>query len=401
MTSNPGISIIMPVYNGARYLASALATVQEQTLPNWELIVVDDGSTDDTPALLAQRPSDNRCYVIRQSNLGLAAARNRGLAAAQCEYIAFLDVDDAWHPSYLGQMCAALDRAPNAVAAFCGWQYSNEAGTLLPQAVVLSKQDLSRLDQDLLWRNSILPSGLVARRQAVLQAGGFDETLRACEDWDLWLRLKALGPFVAVPEVLMWYRTHSESMTDNIANIERERLKVNAKHLGRLDEPLADWPAARRQAVGFTYFMTALGYLRQQDVARGKDKARQALQCWPDLLEQDEFYHELGCAYQARGLRGTAHGLDLEAGAALIRDILADSPAAVRPRSMPVYWGRACLVLARLANNTCNRRGCRAYAFRALRLASGRDRLQALRLLAGSAVPDAWLRAAGRARASS
>lgn len=392
------VSIIVPVYNGGRHILSALATVRAQTFTGWELIVVDDGSTDDTAARLAQSPPDQRQQVIHQANAGRSGARNRGLASAQGDIIAFLDVDDTWNSSYLTQMCAALDQAPGAVAAFCGWQYSDESDRPLPQVVFLTQRDVSRLDQELIWRNSIPSSSLVARRRALLQVGGFDETLDACEDWDLWLRLKSQGTFVAVPRALMRYRAHAESTTENVAVMERDRLRVNARFLGALDEPLADWPALRRQAVGFTYFNAALGYFWQKNAALGRGKVRQAVQVWPGLLDQDEFYYELGCAFQPRGLRGTATGLDLGASASLIQDILSHDRPPSAARSTRAYWGRACLVLARLARNTRDWRGSHTYALRALAYADGRDRLRALRLLARGAVPRAWVRAIGRWR---
>src|SRR5712692_4951140 len=157
----PRVSIIVPVYNGGRYILSALATVRAQTFSDWELIVVDDGSTDEMAAIVAQSPRDERRHVIRQINSGRSSARNRGLAGARGELVAFLDVDDAWQPTYLARMCAALDQAPQAVAAACGWQYMDEAGQPLPQRVLLSEQEASRLAEDLSWRNSLVPSGLV------------------------------------------------------------------------------------------------------------------------------------------------------------------------------------------------------------------------------------------------
>lgn len=384
MSKLGAISVIVPVHNGGRYLPSALATVQAQTCADWELIIVNDGSTDDTAAILARLAPDERRLVISQSNTGLANARNRGLSTARGAYVAFLDVDDAWDPSYLGHMCAALDANPEAVAAFAGWQYMDESGALLPQAVVLSAAQVAQLDQELSWRNAILPSALVARRAAVLQAGGFDPDLRACEDWDLWLRLKAWGPFVAVPRVLMRYRAHSNSMTENVPNIERERLKLNAKHLGPLDEPLAQWPPARRKAVGYTYFNAALGYLRQSDRTRAQEKLLQAARCWPDLLAQDEFYYELGCAFQPRGLRGTPVQLDLAAGEDLIRTTLRESLPAGEAALSGRAWTQANLVLARLARSAGQAPNARRYAWRTIRHGSPRQRWQALRTWARS-----------------
>src|SRR6266496_2052417 len=110
----PIISIIIPVYNGDTYLDAAMKSVQAQTLTDWELIVIDDGSIDDTAAILANAAPDYRRTVIHQENTGLAGARNRGLAVARSELVAFLDVDDEWHPSYLAQMQAALASVPEA-----------------------------------------------------------------------------------------------------------------------------------------------------------------------------------------------------------------------------------------------------------------------------------------------
>ena len=379
------MSIILPVYNGSRFLASALETVRAQTFAGWELIVVDDGSVDDTAAQLDQMPPDDRWHIIHQANLGLAAARNRGLAAAVGEYAAFLDVDDEWHPSYLAQMCAALDGAPEAVAACAGWQYVDEGGGRLPQTMRLSPELLAQLAEELPWRNAILPSALVARRSVVREVGGFDEQLRACEDWDLWLRLLAVGPFVAVPQVLMGYRVHSSSMTENVAGIERERLKVNAKHLGSLDAPLPDWPLIRRQAVGFTYFNSALNYLRQHELARGREKILQAVYFWPGLLTQDEFYYELGCAFQPRGVRGSSTQLDLPASEQLIRAAVFEWLDPTQPAFKPQRaWLQANLVLARVARSSGDQRAARRYAWRTIHRGSLRQRWQAMRIWAHS-----------------
>jgi glycosyltransferase involved in cell wall biosynthesis len=380
----PSISIILPVYNGARYLANALATVTAQTLTDWELIVVNDGSTDDTDTILAQAPPERRRTIIHQENTGLGGARNRGLAAAQGELVAFLDVDDEWHPSYLAEMQAALASAPEAVAAFAGWQYLDEAGQRLPQSVLLGPEQIERLDQELTWRNAILPSALTVRRQAIMRAGGFDEDLKAVEDWDLWLRLKAIGPFVGVPKVLMGYRTHSASMTENVANIERERLKVNAKHLGALEGSFSSWPPARRRAVGYTYFNAALGYLRQREIDLGREKLQQAVACWPELLTADEFYYELGCAFQPRGLRGTLAQLELTASEDLIRFALSAWPDPATPGVSPdSAWGQAALNLARLAIIGGQPQAARRYAGNAIRYGQASHRWAGLR---------AWLR---------
>jgi glycosyltransferase involved in cell wall biosynthesis len=378
--ASPTVSIILSVYNGGRFIESALTNVRGQTLLDWQLIVVEDGSTDQTAAILANTPSDARLQIIRQRNMGLAAARNRGISAASANYLAFIDVDDRWHPTYLQQMCAALDQAPSAVAAFAGWRYMDDAGRPLPQTALLSPSQAAKLATDLYWRNAILPSAVVARRDAVLKAGGFDESLDACEDWDLWLRLVALGHFEPVPHILMEYRVHDSSMTDNVDHIEHERLKLNAKHLGPLDEPLSAWPHGRRRAVGYTYFNSTLGHLRHKELARAREKIELAVRHWPGLLRQDEFYYELGCAFQQRGVRGTKVGLNLADGEALIRSVIFEwLSTGLTSASQSKAWSQANVVLARLARATGQAQAARRYASRAIWLGGGRQRWRALR----------------------
>jgi glycosyltransferase involved in cell wall biosynthesis len=385
----PRVSIIVPVFNGSRFVLDLIDTVRAQTLSDWELIIADDGSTDDLDTPLARAPLDERRHLVRQPNLGLARARNRALAEAAADLVAFLDVDDAWQPTYLATMCAALEQAPRAVAAFCGWQYMDAAGQPLPQTVVLSQSEAGRLAEDLTWRNSLVPSGVVARRPAVLHAGGFDESMPNVADWDLWLKLIASGPFVAMPQALTWYRTHTHSMSENLLEMERGRLRLHAKHLGPLDEPVTRWPDNRRRAVGFTYFTTALGLFAQNAQADARERIRRALEVWPGLLDLDDFYYELGCAGQPRGLRGTAEGLNLKDGAALIHSVLFDPPTLVSGAAAARHWGHACLVLARLARNTGQWSECRRYAWRGLLSTSGSGRLKAARLLARSLAPAA------------
>jgi GT2 family glycosyltransferase len=347
---------------------------------------------------LGEATNDKRRRVVRQENAGPSTARNRGLAEATAPYVAFLDVDDRWHPSYLSEMCAALDNAPGAAAALAGWRGIDDAGSALAQHASISPQQAAQLIADLKWRNAILPSAVVARRSAVAQAGGFDVELKACEDWDLWLRLIALGAFVTVPQLLLEYRIHSSSATDNIEHMERERLKLNAKHLGPLDEPLPAWPAIRRQAVGFTYFNSALGYLRSHNQARMVEKLQQAVNHWPGLLREDEFYYELACADQPRGSRGPGPTLNLAAGEEVIRSALFEWLAWDRGvTSRPRAWSQGNLVLARLATANRQPQLARHYALRALRAGPWIDKTRAARELARSLAPR-WLVMLARSR---
>jgi hypothetical protein len=388
------VSIVLPAYNAAAYIRDALASVAGQTCDGWELIVVDDGSTDQTAEVVSLAPGGERRRLIQQPNLGLAAARNAGLAWAQAELVAFLDADDRWQPGYLEQMCRALDRAPQAAAAFAGWQYMDADGQPLPQTVVISAAEAARLDHDLQWRNALVPSAVVARRAAIRQAGGFDEALSACADWDLWLTLLTIGPLVPVRQPLVLYRAHAGSMSADVPNMERERLMVHAKHLGPASAAPADWPPMRRQATGYTYFNSALAYLRLGDRASAARKVLQAVTCWPGLLELDEFYYELAASGQPRGLRGHAAALNLSASEALLRSVLSEwLPPDQSPRDRRRWRGRASLALARLAQATGQRRAARRYALRAIWSGDAAGKTWAARTLVRSTLPGRRRRA--------
>jgi GT2 family glycosyltransferase len=360
--------------------------VLAQTLPGWELIVVDDGSTDDTPARLAAFGGDGRIRAVHQPQRGLSAARNRGLSLAMGRCIALLDADDAWEPDYLARMCAALDEQPEAVLAFAGWRYMDSHGAPLPQRVVPDPRSAAAVRADLEWRNAIVPSGAMVRRAALETSGGFDPRLKACEDWDLWLRLKPLGAFVAVSSVLVWYRTHADNMSDDIELMEGERLRVHARHLGPLTAEPAAWSPAQRRAVAYTYFTSALAWLRQGQMEPGRARLTAALSLWPALADLDEFFYELGCAFQPRGYRGSPHGLQLERSAALIHTLI------FKHRLVPTgerraRWAQASLALARLAFQAGERGASARHALSALAGAPAGGRRPALRALARALVP--------------
>ena len=116
----PAVSVIVPVYNGEKYVVAALESIRAQTCADWHLILVDDGSTDGTAAVLARYPRDRRIEIVRQEHLGLAAARNRGQASCTAQHVAFLDADDMWQPTYLAEMVQELTANPSAVAACAG-----------------------------------------------------------------------------------------------------------------------------------------------------------------------------------------------------------------------------------------------------------------------------------------
>jgi glycosyltransferase involved in cell wall biosynthesis len=199
------ISVVIPAYNAAVFLPRCLKSVFAQTLKPDEVIVVDDGSTDNTASLATQLGAT----VIRRPNGGLSAARNTGIKHAASEWIALLDADDLWSPEKLQRQVLCL--GPDVVLAYTGIRIFDNTGVLderpAADAVVSTKV--------LRFRNPITPSSVLVKRDAVLQAGGFREDIRACEDWEMWVRLQRMGQFAAIPEALTDYYVHPCSLSAN------------------------------------------------------------------------------------------------------------------------------------------------------------------------------------------
>jgi glycosyltransferase involved in cell wall biosynthesis len=189
------ISVIIPAYNAARFLPRCLASVFAQTLSPHEVIVVDDGSTDDTAAV-AERLG---ATVLRRPNGGISTARNTGIRHASGDWIALLDADDMWAPEKLVTQAAAIRE--DTVLAYTGVTHFDDTGIRASSQATnpISARAMIR------YRSPFAPSSVLVRRDAMLQSGGFREDVRTCEDWDMWFRLMPYGQFVAVPAALTLY----------------------------------------------------------------------------------------------------------------------------------------------------------------------------------------------------
>jgi glycosyltransferase involved in cell wall biosynthesis len=211
----------MPTHNRADLVGRAIRSVLAQTMSDLELIVIYDGS-DNTPEVLAAM-EDSRLRVIRRATAGgPSPARNAGIAVARAEWVAFLDDDDEWLPRTLDVQLARLSEAPEASAVYCLSAVQTAGGVVpSPYAPPLPEGDMLR--SVLTASHTIGSSARVVRRSALLQAGGFDETFRANEDCDLWLRLSLAGHItVAVPETLVIaHAEHKRRLTQDAAGLSR------------------------------------------------------------------------------------------------------------------------------------------------------------------------------------
>lgn len=223
------ISIIMPCYRCAATVSRSITSVLEQSHPDFELIVVDDGSTDDSLQHLEGLAStDRRIRVIAQKNQGPGAARNRGLSEARGEHIAFLDADDYWAPDFLERMLLALTKS-GADLAYCGWQNIGVTGG---RGEPFVPPDYSQTDlvEAFLGGCRWPIHGVLARTQDLRRCGGFGEDTRSSEDYALWLEVAALQPRVArVPEVMAFYVHHDQPR----ATSDRASVLINHWHVQR------------------------------------------------------------------------------------------------------------------------------------------------------------------------
>ncbi len=201
----PRVSVIIPVFNAARTIEQAIASVCAQTLRDFEIVAVDDGSTDGSIGILKRHAGAAK--ILQQKNRGPSAARNLGVAHSTGEYLAFLDADDWWKPDFLSAMTAALDGDRECVVAYCDLQLVDSLGKPFQTSLMAVRDHHPPTVQDMLdslW--PIMPSGVIIRRDALARAGGFPESLRAFEDVYLWLLLREQGPFAYVPEKLAAWR---------------------------------------------------------------------------------------------------------------------------------------------------------------------------------------------------
>lgn len=242
-STTPLVSVILPAYNAARFIEASIASVRQQSFPALELIVVDDGSTDDTATRVAKAArQDPRIRLLRQRNSGVAAARNHAAGCARAPYIAPLDADDIWFPEKLEKQVRCMQRAAANVGVVYAWSVRIDAA-----GKVFNRRPRPELRGWLYpafaYKNFCSASAPLIRRECLLEAGGYDLSLRAqggegCEDLDLLLRLAQRYDFELIPEFLLGYRVWEGSMSCNAEAMERSHHLV----MQRVEQTCPDLP---------------------------------------------------------------------------------------------------------------------------------------------------------------
>jgi glycosyltransferase involved in cell wall biosynthesis len=249
--NGPRISVVIPTYNSGSLVQEAVASVLGQTHAAAEIIVVDDGSTDDTADRLAQFGPPVR--VIHQPNGGASAARNRGLAGATGELIAFLDADDVWHADKLRRQCELLAARPEL--GLLGTLTVPWPGTF-PADLPSGSASVVRLEE-LVVRNRFVTSAVIVRRELVDRVGPFDGALQGPEDYDYWLRAAALSRVANLSVPLTGYRDTGGSLSKHAVRMEDGMRRI----LGKLELTgvFRGRPRLRRKA--WAYFHYSCAYM--------------------------------------------------------------------------------------------------------------------------------------------
>jgi glycosyltransferase involved in cell wall biosynthesis len=227
----PSISVIIPAYSVAPFIGETLTSVFAQTFTDFEVVVVNDGSPDTEELELALQPYRKRICYLKQENGGASAARNTGLRAARGELIAFLDADDLWSPNYLEEQLkfirefdcdlACADAMISGVSRDAGRTYMASLMEAAPPQGRVTFLELVNAER------SLITSGVVARRDLILEVGLFDEALRNAQDLDLWLRLARHGARLAYHRrVLLRYRSRPNSLSGDAINSHQRELRV-------------------------------------------------------------------------------------------------------------------------------------------------------------------------------
>ena len=238
------VSVIMPVRDGERFVGATIASVLAQTHRALELIAVDDGSSDGTPAILAAAVArDPRVRILRGEHAGVAAARNRAIADARGELIAPVDADDLWHPTKLERQVAEFTRAGDRVGVVYCWSLGIDENDFVVEQGQCESNARGQVFETLIESNFLgNASTPMFRRACVVKVGGYDPSLHAAraqgaEDWKLYLALAESCEFAVVPEYLVAYRRTPTSMSTDTRAMERSMTMVG------------DWVASRAPAL--------------------------------------------------------------------------------------------------------------------------------------------------------
>ncbi len=222
---SPSVSIVMAAKNYARFLPQAVESVLAQTFTDWELLIIDDGSTDATPAVVRPFLADPRIRYTRADRLGQSRAKNLGISLARGEFVAFLDADDAWEPAKVEKQLALFQDRPQVGVIYSRRSLMDESGAPLPQSRI-AMLPRGRVLEQMFVQNHVCFSSAVVRRIVFSHVGAFDPEWDLAIDYDLWLRVARHYEFDYVDEELVRYRTGHGNLSKKLADRVENALAI-------------------------------------------------------------------------------------------------------------------------------------------------------------------------------
>jgi glycosyltransferase involved in cell wall biosynthesis len=279
MRPSPLVSVIVPTHNRARFLPEALGGALQQTYPHVEILVVDDGSTDETPMVMSR--FDAKVQYVRQENSGVSAARNRGIRLAKGEYIAFLDDDDVWLPQKLERQLSRFAEDARVGVVGCAFYLTDEQlqvqATIRPQTCTFSDLLLLR------GNGGLFGSTIIASKAVLSEIGGFDERLSTSADWDLVTRIaRRYDVAVLSSEPLLYCRQHGGNMQRGIRRMEEDMLLALEKTFQETLPP--NLTQLRRRVYGNLYRTLAGSYWHTADPLKAFSCGMKSLLWHPGIL---------------------------------------------------------------------------------------------------------------------
>ena len=279
MIADIPVSVIIPTYNRAFYLEEAIHSVMSQTYDNYEIIVVDDGSTDDTRKRVGNYGDMVRC--IYQDNKGPSTARNNGIKNAKGDLIAFLDSDDTWHPEKLEKQVAVFAGNPRMGMVATGYDVINTRYEMI-QTIILENRELRDAERNKIYKNLFATSTVMVKKECLETVGLFNEELCFAEDWDMWLRILKHYRFGYIPVPLMRYREHPAKITSTSIQSNVIDWK-NVIDLHSYNGALFHDRILRRKRLSWLYLNQAV-VCRRKDISLERLFMIKSIMSWPLCL---------------------------------------------------------------------------------------------------------------------
>lgn len=281
MENSEKVAVIIPCFNASKTIEQTLKSLDGQTFKNYDVFIVNDGSTDGTEDIvLSYRDRTRKPWkVITQTNMGQTVAKNAGIRNSNSEYVAFLDSDDLWAPEKLEYQVNLMMSNHEVGLCYTGGILINEQGDNIG-LIQCSATYRGKCYDNLLLKNNIVASSVMVRRKVLDEVGVFDERFRACENWDLWIRVSRVSQIEYIDKALTYYRVHPGNMSRNVAKMFRARMEIIDKYLppGGYDQLME---RDRRRALYFAYLAFSKQHIEALELKEARDKIVNAIKLSP------------------------------------------------------------------------------------------------------------------------